>query len=106
MAVPNRAKNMSVSELNVAINEYFETCKEEGRFPTEAGMLLKLGIGAAEYSALLEDQDCAVVSEPEPESGSVFYRVQVGAFSNKENAEGLRAELIARGYSAFVVTAD
>lgn len=33
----------------------------------------------------------------------VTYKVQVGAFTNKANADGLRAKLIAEGYEAVVV---
>ena len=39
------------------------------------------------------------VSKPE-----TIYRVQVGAFTNKANADGLRAKLRAQGYEAEVVT--
>ena len=35
-----------------------------------------------------------------------LYRVQVGAFSNKENAEKLAAELKAKGYPVFIPDAD
>ena len=35
-------------------------------------------------------------------NGGTLYRVQVGAFENKENAEKLRDELKAKGYSAFI----
>lgn len=34
-----------------------------------------------------------------------IYRVQVGAFSNEENAKRLQSDLIAAGYDAFIVTA-
>ena len=34
-----------------------------------------------------------------------IYRVQVGAFENKENAEAVRAKLKAAGYSAIITTA-
>ena len=49
------------------------------------------------------------VAEKEPEKeeaeakADVFYRVQVGAFGNRKNAETLLAELKAQGYDAFVV---
>ena len=40
---------------------------------------------------------------PEPESGGdVWYRVQVGAFREKANADRLCAELQGKGYAAFV----
>lgn len=33
-----------------------------------------------------------------------LYRVQVGAFANKSNAEKLKAGLVAKGYQAFITT--
>lgn len=39
----------------------------------------------------------------EPKKSNTLYRVQVGAFSNKANAEKLRAELIRLGYQAIIV---
>lgn len=36
-------------------------------------------------------------------SGEKLYRVQVGAFKNKENAEKLLAELKEKGYSGFIL---
>lgn len=41
----------------------------------------------------------------EPSRG-ILYRVQAGAFSKKENAERLMAELKARGFEAFIATVD
>lgn len=43
------------------------------------------------------------VEEPKQEETNKLYRVQVGAFSKKENAEKLKKELIVKGYSAIVV---
>ena len=40
--------------------------------------------------------------EPVKEEKKTVYRVQVGAFSNKKNAEKLAAELKTKGYSAFI----
>ena len=40
----------------------------------------------------------------EPEVAGVIYRVQVGAFSVKANADKLAAELKSKGYSAFVTS--
>ena len=44
-------------------------------------------------------------AEPQPEvkpAEKTIYRVQVGAFHNRDNAVRLRDELIAKGYEAFV----
>lgn len=40
-------------------------------------------------------------SKPEPDK-TVLYKVQVGAFANKANADKLAAELKAKGYQAYV----
>lgn len=42
------------------------------------------------------------VAEEKNKSGTL-YKVQVGAFSKKENAENLKKELKAKGYNAFIV---
>ena len=43
------------------------------------------------------------LQEPAPvEKNSKNYRVQVGSFSNPANAERLKADLIGKGYSAFI----
>ena len=44
---------------------------------------------------------CGPAPEPEPD-GDVWYRVQVGAFREKANADRLCAELQEKGYSAYV----
>ena len=43
-----------------------------------------------------------LTKKPEPEAGTL-YRVQVGAFIERENAERLKAELESKGYPAFIV---
>jgi N-acetylmuramoyl-L-alanine amidase len=42
------------------------------------------------------------VKPAEPIKSDTLYRVQVGAFANKNNAEKLAAELKSKGYSAFI----
>ncbi len=41
-------------------------------------------------------------AEPEPPAGNIWYRVQVGAFREKANADRLCEELKAKGYAAFM----
>ena len=41
-------------------------------------------------------------AEPESPAGNIWYRVQVGAFREKANADRLCEELKAKGYAAFV----
>ena len=43
-----------------------------------------------------------VVNKPVAATGKGLYRVQVGAFSSKANAEKLMNELKAKGYNAFI----
>lgn len=62
--------------------------------------LKKLGIAYAEAAAEHLKLEKKVV---EPEAPDVFYRVQVGAYNEKPNAEKMQAKLKADGYSAMIV---
>jgi len=50
----------------------------------------------------LEMVSAGVKVEPENESGNKYYRVQVGAFSKKENADDLMARLKKAGFDAYM----
>ena len=41
--------------------------------------------------------------QPKPSEGATIYRVQVGAYTKKENAENMLAKLKKDGYSGFIV---
>ena len=41
--------------------------------------------------------------QPKPPAGATIYRVQVGAYTKKENAENMLAKLKKDGYSGFIV---
>ena len=41
--------------------------------------------------------------QPKPDDGATIYRVQVGAYTKKENAENMLAKLKKDGYSGFIV---
>ena len=41
--------------------------------------------------------------QPKPDAGATIYRVQVGAYTKKENAENMLAKLKKDGYSGFIV---
>lgn len=43
--------------------EYFRQCEKEGRYPSEAGLMLRLGVGDEEYRALCEREDTADLLE-------------------------------------------
>ena len=66
--------------------------------------LKKLGIAYAKAAAEAVGAEPKPQPKPEPKpEASTLYRVQVGAFSKKENAEKLLAELKAKGYTdAFI----
>lgn len=42
------------------------------------------------------------IPKPDPVKDDKFYRVQVGAFANKKNAENLAEELKGKGYSVYI----
>lgn len=47
-----KTRTQRAAEFRRQIDEYFARRTAEGRFPTEAGMLLELGLGEAEYARL------------------------------------------------------
>ena len=51
-----KTRTQRAAEMRGAIEAYFETRRAEGRFPTEAGMLLQLDLGEDEYRKLGEDR--------------------------------------------------
>lgn len=55
-------------------------------------------------SAVPEPEPEPPKPEPNPPETGMLYRVQVGAFEVKENAERLAGELKAKGYPAYVTT--
>ena len=50
-----RPKKETAQQLRERIERYFSLREAEGRFPTEAGMLLELGMSEAEYAERMED---------------------------------------------------
>ena len=55
IAVTSR-KKLSAKRLREGIERYFAGREAEGRFPTEAGLLLELGLTEEEYAAYLADE--------------------------------------------------
>lgn len=49
-------------------------------------------------------KECELTKKPEPQPGTL-YRVQLGAFVERDNAERLMAELQEKGYKPFIVRA-
>lgn len=65
--------------------------------------LKKMGIAYAEAAAeYLKLEKKTVTPAPAPTAGKI-YRVQVGAYSVKENAEAMQKKLKAAGYDAIIV---
>ena len=60
------------------------------------GVLKTLGVAQKE-------QEPAVKEEPKEETTGKVYRVQVGAYSQKANAEAMQQKLKAAGYDAIIV---
>ena len=50
-----RSKTQRAAEMRGEIDRYFAQRRAEGRFPTEAGMLLELGLSEEKYAAYLAD---------------------------------------------------
>ena len=58
---------------------------------------------AKTYPAIAKPAEPKPTEQPKPAEQSKLYRVQVGAFSSKANADKLANELKGKGYSAIVV---
>lgn len=66
--------------------------------------LKKLGIAYAEATAEAAGLDKkAVAPAPAPVDSNVVYRVQVGAYGNKANAEDMQKKLAAAGFDGIIV---
>ena len=65
----------------------------------------KMGVAIAKGILKTLNIDYKTATTPKKET-TTLYRVQVGAFSNKENAENLKKKLKANGYDAFIVTVN
>lgn len=86
-------------------------CLVEYAFHTNQSDVAKLksaawreSLAIATAKGVLDKLGVAYVDEPEQSApgSDVVYRVQVGAFTNKENAEKLEAELRGKGYSTII----
>ena len=68
--------------------------------------LKKLGTAYAEAAAEFLGLEKKAAPAPEPETSDTLYRVQVGAYRVKANAEAMQAKLKADGYSAMIVAVE
>lgn len=60
-------------------------------------------MGVAIAKGVLKTLGIAYVEEKKAETSGKVYRVQVGAFTKKENAEKLQKELKSKGYNSIIV---
>lgn len=60
-------------------------------------------MGIAIAKGILKTLGIAYVEEKKPTTSGKIYRVQVGAFTVKANAEGMQKRLLASGYDAIIV---
>jgi N-acetylmuramoyl-L-alanine amidase len=60
-------------------------------------------MGIAIAKGILKTLGIAYVEEKKTETSGKIYRVQVGAFKERANAEGMQKRLIANGYDAIIV---
>ena len=63
--VTERGTEMSGLKARIArvSEEYFDECTREGRYPSEAGLILRLGVSEERYRELCEREDTAGVLE-------------------------------------------
>lgn len=86
-----------VDQQNITVHRWFANKACPGDYIYE-----RLGQIADEVNARLNGS----ASEPTDESNDVFYRVQVGAFSKKENAETMQKHVKEAGYDSFIIKVD
>lgn len=60
-------------------------------------------MGIAIAKGILKTLGIAYVEEKKTETSGKIYRVQVGAFKERANAEGMQKRLIANGYDAIII---
>ncbi|NLC72399.1 MAG: hypothetical protein GX684_01295 [Ruminococcaceae bacterium] len=53
----NKRPKISLKKLQDTVSGYFALCEEKGRFPTESGLILALGLRAFEYAELKADKN-------------------------------------------------
>ena len=99
----NKFAVLAQTTMPACLVEYaFHTNKSDVAKLKSAAWRESLAIATAK--GVLDKLGVAYVDEPEQSApgSDVVYRVQVGAFTNKENAEKLEAELRGKGYSTII----
>lgn len=86
-----------VDQQNITVHRWFANKACPGDYIYE-----RLGQIADEVNARLNGS----ASKPADDSNDVLYRVQVGAFSKKENAETMQNHVKEAGYNSFITKID
>ena len=96
------------TEMPAVLNEgAFVDNKKDIQDWNDDAELLKLAIAYAEAAAEALQLERKTQPKPEPQPTGKIYRVQVGAFTKRTNAEKQLAELKAKGYTdAFIKESD
>lgn len=94
--VPDRSLIGQIDKQNMTVHRWFSNTNCPGGY-----IYTKLGQIATDVNAIL----IGVPDAPpiEPSSGDVVFRVQVGAFNVKENADAMLAKVKAAGFDTFMV---
>ena len=72
------------------------------KFDEIARAIASAVLGTLDLETDTGETDDDIQGEPE----DMFYRVQVGAFRNRQNADNLNYELEAKGYPSFIMAGD
>lgn len=99
------------SNMPAVLNEgAFVDTKKDIQDWDEDHELKKLGIAyaeaAAEFLALPKKVVAPAPTPADPAAGNVLYRVQVGAYGIKENAEAMQKKLAAAGFNGIIVKVE
>ena len=106
----NRSKPLAQSNLHVLRESHMPAVLIECGFmdsTTDTPIILAEefadGVAKACVEVIVEKGGLAKKKVEQPTETKTLYRVQVGAFSKRPNAEKLQAELKAKGYDAIIV---
>ena len=96
----------SAIDYGYIIEHAFHTNETECKVLMKDSVLQKLA--AAETKVLVDYFKLKLIQtepQPTPQPTKKIYRVQVGAFTNKANAEALQKQLAIKGFQGFIVEA-
>lgn len=99
---------LRLSNMPAVLNEgAFVDNKKDIQDWNDDAELKKLGVAYAEAAAEYLDLPKKITAPaPKPEAANVVYRVQVGAYREKANAEAMLQKLDAAGFTGIIVKAE